>query len=167
MNLNDFGIGSIRIGKDITQLDNVIPFAQSVNKGPFLVFPDKKYYYIYTREVKITECPSIFVCNLLISINKKSTINKIILFVNDSSNQLEHFLDATYGTASKATSNIDGAAQNKHFFWKTGSNTSIYLFSSAQSYLFPEGCNKEITFHFFSDLEAVNDYSIYIKPNAE
>ncbi|PSL47989.1 hypothetical protein CLV51_102849 [Chitinophaga niastensis] len=93
--ITNSGINDIRLGMNIQDASNIIPFSSFKDKGLFVTRPNDSSFYVLQTSDSLMQ--SISIPYIFISTNENKIINNIILFVNDTDNKLEQAIVNQFG----------------------------------------------------------------------
>lgn len=130
------GIGEIRLGKKITDLQDVIPFRDFELAGNYIVTPGPSAFYYYTGDIlNATDSVELLMTieHVFIGVDQANQIRIIIIhFLNIQGQDIPRLLEKYFGPPiSLGGAEIEGAPVRRHVFWNSADGEIQIGFSSA------------------------------------
>jgi hypothetical protein len=163
--ITESGVNEIKLGMNILDAPNVIPFSSFKDKSLFVTRPNDIFFYALDLS-SYSLSPSVTVPFIVISTNENKIVNNIFLFVDDKENAIEEILISQFGPPGvKNYSDIDEPRKQDLLMWDANDENTLFLMRARIPTVDPTLKFKVTLLHIYKtkSVQDFEDYSIEIR----
>lgn len=164
MTINELGIDSIKLGANIHNVNNSIPFSSFKERKLFDVHPSEKYFFYLDLKHDLRNA-EIDIKYAFACVDDKEEIIRITLIIDDTNNNTRSLLEKALGDLDvRADSTINSLSTGRtHFIWNTEMGSKIYMIKETEINSTAQFPVTEVHFYYPGTFENFGDYSIGFK----
>ncbi|MBO9728401.1 MAG: hypothetical protein J7623_07155 [Chitinophaga sp.] len=125
--ITEWGVNDIKLGMNILDAPNIIPFSSFKDKSLFVTCPNDSFFYAL-KLPSYSLSSSVTIPIIIVSTNENKIINNIFLFVDDKEYAIEEILNTQFGLPGvKNYSDINEPRKVDLLMWDANDENTLFL----------------------------------------